>query len=604
MFGIITKEKLVVGTLFLLIVITIPLTVLLSQQNQDNRQEAAIKKIEETLPPLDERVSGQLIVKYNKDVEDDKLSSDTLADEVNLSVEKKLDKLQTEVVTVTRGEEAKTILELESDPDVDFVEPDIIFEADFLPNDPEWSKQYSLPKISAPTAWDTTKGSGVRIAVLDSGIDLDHPDLAKNIVLSQNFSTAPTASDVQGHGSHVAGIIAAVTNNETGTAGGCPECKLINAKVLGDNGQGSCSSIAEGIIWAVDNGAKVLNMSFGSSTSCQTYEDALIYAWNKGAILVATAGNSGDETPRYPAYYENVIAVASTDSNDTKAASSGYGSWVDFAAPGVSIYSTIPDNYGYKSGTSMAAPLVSAVAGLIWSTPQGTSHKAVRSILESSADPIIGTGTYWKYGRINAAKAIVASISPTPTIIASPPTTSGSTKLTFSVFLHGVGKSGDNVNSQSAGNITPTTTQRTLTVEIFNNNDQRILQKNTVLTYNNTSGSFTGNVELGTTFPSGTYTIKVKVPTFLKKSIAGIHTIQNGSTTSLPPVTLVAGDANDDNVLNILDYTLIIGCYSDLSPAKDCDTNRAEMTDLNDDKSNNQIDYNLFLREMSVQAGD
>ena len=285
---------------------------------------------------------------------------------------------------------------MRSDPDVAYIEPEVFYTVDFIPNDPEWSKQYSLPKIAAPNAWDKTRGNGIKVAILDSGIDLDHPDLATKIVANQNFTSSPSSNDVHGHGTHVAGIVSSITGNGIGTAGGCPGCELMNGKVLADDGKGTCSSIAQGITWATDNGAKVITMSLGSDNSCQTYKDAIDYAWSKGVVLVATAGNNGDQTPRYPAYYDNVIGVASTDSNDAKAGSSSYGTWVDVAAPGVSIYSTIPNGYGFKSGTSMAAPLVSAVAALIWSTPYGTSNVSVRNQLQNTADAIGGIGTYWK----------------------------------------------------------------------------------------------------------------------------------------------------------------------------------------------------------------
>lgn len=617
-------------SLLTLILLTLPLTLYLTQQQQDLRQEAAIRAVQQELPPVTEREVGKLIVKHKKDVETNSVIQDEVASKVNLRVEKKLEELETEIISVQPGKEAETIVELRDDPNIEYIEPDVIYGIDYIPNDPEWSKQYALPKVSAPQAWDKTRGDGIKVAVVDSGIDLDHPDLAAKIILSKNFSSAPSATDIQGHGTHVAGIVAAITGNDIGTVGGCPGCQLINAKVLADDAKGTCSDIADGIMWAADNGAKVISMSFGSSSACQTYENAINYAWNKGAVLIATAGNNGDQTIRYPAYYPNVVAVAATNSNDEKHSTSSYGTWVDVAAPGDSIYSTLPDGYGYKSGTSMAAPLVSAVAALIWSTPLGTSNTTVRDQLQNTADRITGTGTMWKYGRINAERAVtyiaVPSATPTPTRLPTPTPTrvptptptrvptstraptpissAQSTKLTLALSLHGIARSGDNVNPGSQGNLSPRTAQRSAVIEIFNSSESKILQKSLTLTFQSATGVFTGTADLGANFPSGSYIIKVKTPMYLRRTVPGIISVTSGSTVTLPQVTLIAGDANNDNILNILDYTLIVGCYSDLQPAKDCDITRKSMTDFTDDGNVNQLDYNLFLREMSRQAGD
>jgi subtilisin family serine protease len=179
-------------------------------------------------------------------------------------------------------------------------------------------------------------------------------------------------------------------------------------KVLGDNGNGSWSWISNGIVWAADNGAKVISMSLGGHSGSSTVQNAVNYAWSKGVVVVAAAGNDGNTTRNYPAYYTNAIAVAATNDNDAKASFSNYGSWVDVAAPGVSILSTKPSGYGRLSGTSMATPHVAGVAGLVWSTGLcGTTDNAcVRTQIEALADPISGIGSYWTYGRINAARSL------------------------------------------------------------------------------------------------------------------------------------------------------------------------------------------------------
>jgi thermitase len=331
------------------------------------------------------------------------------------SVVDELTQLGVQVVRIPAGKVLDRVGAYRSEKNVEFAEPDFIAEAIGAPDDLYFSNQWGMTKIQAPQAWDITTGDpSIKIAILDTGVDQNHEDLASKIVASKNFTTSGTVDDRYGHGTHVAGIAAAATNNGIGVAGVGYNSTIMNGKVLGDTGSGYYSWIANGIIWAVDNGAKVISMSLGGSSPSSTLESAVNYAWSKGVVLVAAAGNNGNTTPVYPAYYSNCIAVAATDSNDTKASFSTYGSWVDVAAPGVDIFSTLPNhtnkigilNYGSLSGTSMATPHVAGLAGLVWATSYGTSNTSVRNRIQSTADPVIGTGTYWQYGRINAYKAV------------------------------------------------------------------------------------------------------------------------------------------------------------------------------------------------------
>jgi len=296
---------------------------------------------------------------------------------------------------------------------VEFAEPDYVAVAFYVPNDPGYSNQWALPKIEAPLAWDLTKGSStIRVAILDTGIDQNHEDLGAKIVANRNFTTSRTVDDRHGHGTHVAGIAAAITDNGRGIAGVGFNSVLMNGKVLGDNGSGQYSWVASGIIWAADNGAHVINMSLGGSSSSTTLEDALKYAYNKGVVLVAAAGNNNTSSPSYPAFYAECIAVAATDQSDAKASFSNYGTWVDIAAPGVSIYSTLPNhrnrigtrNYGSLSGTSMAAPHVAGVVALLETRYPGMSNANIAQKLISTADPT--TGFSPALGRVNAHKAV------------------------------------------------------------------------------------------------------------------------------------------------------------------------------------------------------
>ena len=317
-------------------------------------------------------------------------------------------------------------------PNVLYAEPDYIAYALEDPDDSYFAKQWGLDNdgqeykdsisgtvdadIDAPEAWDVTTGDpNVLIAILDTGIDQDHEDLTK-VVANEDLTDSGGVEDYYGHGSHVAGIAAAVTNNDTGVAGIGYNSALMNVKVLNDHGLGNYSWIASGIVWATDHGAKVINMSLGGPLPSRTLEAAVNYAWNHGVVLVCAAGNDGDRRPTYPGNYENCIAVAATDDDDARADFSNCGSWVDIAAPGVDIYSTFPNhpyaigkslNYGYASGTSMATPHVAGVAALVWAIPEyRTSNSSVRNCVEQTADPIEGTGGLWIHGRVNAHQAV------------------------------------------------------------------------------------------------------------------------------------------------------------------------------------------------------
>lgn len=200
----------------------------------------------------------------------------------------------------------------------------------------------------------------------------------------------------------------------------------MNVKVLDDRGVGSCSTVAKGINWAADNGAHVINMSLGFA-DCTAGKRAVDYAWSKGVVLTAAAGNDGDESATYPAYYPNVMAVAATDNADLKTSFSQFGGWVDIAAPGINVYTTFPNhsnrlgktNYNYGKGTSMSAPFVAGAAGLLWSVAaddnsNGRVNDEVRARLETYADDIPGTGSLWTAGRLNVCNAVVAGACPMP----------------------------------------------------------------------------------------------------------------------------------------------------------------------------------------------
>lgn len=243
----------------------------------------------------------------------------------------------------------------------------------------------------------TTASHETTVAVLDTGIDQNHEELDGQIIAETNFSNSFTPSDIHGHGTHVAGIIAA-KDNGIGIIGVAPGCLLLNVKVADDTGRCSALTLAKGIIWAVDSGAKVINISIEIREPSPELERAANYAWSQGCLIIAAAGNHGSESPTYPAYYENCLAVAAAGSDNNLAPLSNFGDWVDVIAPGLNIYSTLPDNdYGYKSGTSFACAYVSGIGALLFDIVTDANNNdqlndEVRAIIESGCQEIDLTG--------------------------------------------------------------------------------------------------------------------------------------------------------------------------------------------------------------------
>ncbi len=295
---------------------------------------------------------------------------------------------------------------------VEYVEPDVRVEAFFTPDDEYWSIQWGPQKIEADFAWNTTIGSSdVLVAIIDTGIDYTHQDLAGNYVALGydwvNNDTDPM--DDHGHGTHCAGIVAAILNNSVGIAG-LAQVRIMAQKVLNSYGYGSITWVAQAIINSTDLGAKIISMSLGTYFEPpQFFYDAIKYAYDNGVLLVAAAGNSGGGLISWPAHYEEVIAVSATDAIDNLAPFSSRGNAIELSAPGVNIYSTLPGNqYGYASGTSMACPHVSGVAALIWSAYPNFTRDKVRTHLQLTTDDLgePGRDPYFGYGRINARRAV------------------------------------------------------------------------------------------------------------------------------------------------------------------------------------------------------
>jgi len=356
----------------------------------------------------------------------------------------------TYVVELEPGQNSDPVLkQLRADPRVVYAEPDQKASASLTPNDPyfnstgSWGQSYDdlwgIKKINAPAAWDTTMGQGIVVAVVDSGLDCNHPDIAANVWTNPNeiagnaldddgdgyaddvygWNFAYSDSDVAdefGHGTHVAGTIAAVGNNGIGVIGVAPGARVMPVKIMDATGTCDMLVCVQGIVYAADRGADVINLSWGTEGQPQILTDAIDYAYNLGAVIVASAGNGdADVSTGSPAALWNVIAVSAIDSTGARAGFSNWGSRIDMAAPGMDILSlqaagtalglVVSDGYVVASGTSMAAPHVSGLAALLLAAHPEYSSEDVRQALRVSASGSDFAGGLG-YGYVNASAAL------------------------------------------------------------------------------------------------------------------------------------------------------------------------------------------------------
>lgn len=299
----------------------------------------------------------------------------------------------------------------------EYIEPNYIYQALEVPNDPRYSEQWNLRSINVEQAWEETKGEGITVAVIDTGVsrvpDLKQTEFVKGYDFVNDKSDA---SDDNGHGTHVAGTIAQSTNNGYGVAGIAYQAKIMPLKVLSGSGSGTISDIADAIRFAADNGADVINMSLGGGGENGLMKEAIDYAYDKGVVIIAAAGNSNQNSASYPARYPKVISVSAVDSAGNKAPYSNYGAGVDISAPGGSesgkiLQNTIDPSTGQSvfaefQGTSMAAPHVAGVAALIKASGITEPEQVLKVLKESSRkiqeDPLNHFGA----GHLDAAGAV------------------------------------------------------------------------------------------------------------------------------------------------------------------------------------------------------
>jgi type VII secretion-associated serine protease mycosin len=284
-------------------------------------------------------------------------------------------------------------------------------------NDPLRPQQWALDRVSFESSWPVTRGRGVIVAIIDSGVAANHQELSGSVLPGKDYVNAGSdgRTDPNGHGTHVAGIIAAHVNNAVGIAGAAPDVRILPIRVLDANGGGVASNVAKGIIWAADHGARVINLSLGGGQATGVRQ-AIQYANSKRAVVVAAGGNnySSGNAPMYPAAYPEAIAVAAVDTNLRHPSFSNTGSYIDVAAPGVGIVSAWGSSstaYAAATGTSMATPFASAEAALIIAAYPKSTAERVAHLLKASArdlgtrgfDPVFG------YGLLNPRGAILSA---------------------------------------------------------------------------------------------------------------------------------------------------------------------------------------------------
>jgi thermitase len=316
-------------------------------------------------------------------------------------------------VAVSAGWLEATEQALARDPRIKFVERNRAVSPDFVVNDPSFASQWHLAKIAAPKAWDLAAGgTGIVVAVVDSGVDGAHPELSSRMVSGYNFySNNTNTSDVHGHGTWVAGTVAAAGNNTVGVAGVAWQAKIMPVRVSNSSGVAYISAIASGIIWAADHGARVVNASFSGLASSPTISNAAQYARSKGAVFVASAGNCGclDGTAENP----YVLSVGATDANDNLASFSSRGNYVDLSAPGTSILTTNRGGgYIRVQGTSFSSPVVAGVIALMRKANSTLSPANLVTLVKANADDrgTAGWDSSFGYGRVNAWRAVAAAV--------------------------------------------------------------------------------------------------------------------------------------------------------------------------------------------------
>ena len=346
------------------------------------------------------------------------LTADEFAKELKIHGAGKAHKLgqsNIHVIEVMHGSEKAIANKLAHNPHFKFAELDRFVEMAATANDPYMGSEWQINKIGAPTAWDKSSGAGVTIAILDSGVEASHPDLAANIVPGYNaYNNNSDTSDVCGHGTQVAGVAAAATNNGLGVASVAGKAKIMPVRIAYANSTGGCSAsystIATGITYAADHGARIANVSYAALPTSSAVISAANYMKSKNGLVFVSAGNYNRDEGFTPT--DAMIAVSATDTTDAKASFSSFGSFVQLSAPGTNLYTTTRGaTYMMQAGTSFSSPIAAAVGALVMAANPSLTGAQVQNILFTTAVDLgaAGRDVYFGYGRVNAAAAVAAA---------------------------------------------------------------------------------------------------------------------------------------------------------------------------------------------------
>ena len=324
---------------------------------------------------------------------------------------RKVGQSELHIVDLPGNASEKAVIErLSKNPHIKFAELDRAVRSNFVPNDPYFGSEWHLNKVNAPAAWDLSQGGGVTIAILDSGVDGSHPDLAAQMVPGFNFyDNNSNTADVFGHGTAVAGVAAAASNNGTGVSGVAGQAKIMPIRVSDLNGWAYYSTITQGITYAADHGARIANASFGGVAGSASIQNAAQYMKSKGGLVFVSAGNNGvDENV---AATTTLIPVSATDESDNRTSWSSYGNFVALAAPGITYTTSRGGNYEQWMGTSFSSPLAAGVAALMMSAKPSLDGAQIEKLMYSTAVDIGAPGRdiYYGYGRVDAGAAVKAA---------------------------------------------------------------------------------------------------------------------------------------------------------------------------------------------------